>query len=336
MATLQELAKLTGGQVIGNSELEISGISEIQNGVAGTITFLSNPKYKKYAADTGASAIIAANEEVLSGFNGLLVNDPQLAFAKVMKHFYKPPEIEKGIHKTAIVSETANIAADVSIGPYSIIEADASISSHTIIGTNTIIGYGAKIGEGCNLHNNVHIYHNCTIGDNNTIFSGTVIGSDGFGYVEEGGKHNKIPQTGTVVTESNVDIGANCSIDRGTIGDTVIGAGSKLDNLVHIAHNVWIGHGCLIAGQVGIAGSAEIGDFCIFAGQSGVVSHVKIGNKAIFAVRSGVTKSLPGDKIYAGMPAREIKEQHKKEAVLTEIVSIKKRLQKLENADNTS
>jgi len=148
-----------------------------------------------------------------------------------MKHFYKPPEIEKGIHKTAIVSETANIAADVSIGPYSIIKADASISSHTIIGTNTIIGYGAKIGEGCNLHNNVHIYHNCTIGDNNTIFSGTVIGSDGFGYVEEGGKHNKIPQTGTVVTGSNVDIGANCSIDRGTIGDTVIGAGSKLDNL---------------------------------------------------------------------------------------------------------
>ena len=259
-----------------------------------------------------------------------------MAFAKVIKHFYNPPEIEEGIHKTAIVSETANIAADVSIGPYSIIEADASIGSHTIIGANAIIGYGAKIGEDCNLHNNVHIYHNCTIGDNNTIFSGSIIGSDGFGYVEEGGIHNKIPQTGTVVTGSNVDIGANCAIDRGTIGDTVIGAGSKLDNLVHIAHNVRIGHGCLIAGQVGIAGSTEIGDFCIFAGQSGVVSHVKIGNKAIFAVRSGITKSLPGDKIYAGMPAREIKEQHKKEAVLTEIVSIKKRLQKLENVDNTS
>lgn len=333
---MQELADLTGGQVVGNSELEISGVSEIQNGLAGTITFLSNPKYKQYAANTGASAIIAADEAVLVGSNGLLVKNPQLAFAKVLEHFYQSTENSEGIHQTAIISETAKIGSNVSIGPYAIIEADVTIGSDTIIGASTIIGQSTSIGAHCRLHNNIHIYHHCTIGENNTIFSGAVIGSDGFGYIEEKGIHNKIPQTGAVVTGDNVDIGANCTIDRGTIGDTVIGAGSKFDNLVHIAHNVKTGKGCLFTAGVSIAGSVELGDFCIFAGNSGSAPHVKIGDGAIFAIKSVATKSLPGGKTYAGMPAREIKEQHKKDAVLTEIAVIKKRLLKLENDNNPS
>lgn len=334
MATLQELAKLTGGQVVGNPDLEITGISEIQNGTAGTITFLSNPKYRKYAADTAAAAIIAADEKTLSGANGLLVNNPQLAFAKVMGHFYKPPEINKGIHQSTIISDSATIGKDVSIGPFSIIEGGVSIGNHSIIGSNTIIGQGASIGNKCILHNNITIYHNCIIGDNNTIFSGSVIGSDGFGYVESEGVHHKIPQTGIVITGSNVDIGANCTIDRGAIGNTVIGAGSKFDNLVHIAHNVKTGKGCLFAAGVSIAGSVELGDYCIFAGNSGSIPHVKIGDGAVFAIKSVATKSLPGGKTYAGVPAREIKKYNKKEAVMTEVASIKKRLQNLENAAN--
>ena len=332
MATLQELAKLTAGQVVGNSDLEITGFSEIQNGVNGTITFISNPQYHKYAANTGASAIIVANEESLSGSPGIIVKNSQLAFAKVMEFFYTPPTPRKGIHQTAIISESAQIASEVSIGPYSIIEADVSIGSNTIIGANTIIGSGSIIGESCNIHNSVNIYHNCTVGNTNTIFSGAVIGCDGFGYVEEGGIHNKIPQTGTVITGNYVDIGANCTIDRGTIGDTVIGAGSKFDNLVHIAHNVKTGKGCLFAAGVSIAGSVELGDFCIFAGNSGAIPHVKIGDGAVFAIKSVATKSLPGGKTYAGVPAREIKEQHKREAVMTEIASIQKRLKTIENA----
>ncbi|HJL75515.1 MAG TPA: UDP-3-O-(3-hydroxymyristoyl)glucosamine N-acyltransferase [Candidatus Marinimicrobia bacterium] len=336
MATLHELASLTGGQVFGNSELEITGVSEIQNGQADTITFLSNPKYKQYAFDTGASAIITTDEDILSGTNGILVKNPQLAFAKVLDYFYQSPEPEKGIHKTAIILEKARVGEEVSVGPYSIIEANATIGNNTIIGSNTIIGQGVSIGANCHLHNNIHIYHHCTIGDNNTIFSGVVIGSDGFGYVEDGGEHNKIPQTGTVITGSNVDIGANCTIDRGTIGDTVIGPGSKFDNLVHIAHNVKTGKGCLFAAGVSIAGSVEMGDFCIFAGHSGSVPHVKIGDGAVFAIKSVATKSLPGGRTYAGMPAREIREHNKKDAVLTEVASLKKRIAKLENADNAS
>ncbi len=336
MASLQELASLSGGQVIGNPKLEISGVSEIQNGVSGTITFIGNPKYKKYATDTLASAIITADEADLTETNGILVKNPQLVFAKILNHFYTPPETNKGIHQTAIISDSATIGKDVSIGPFSLIEERASIGDHSIIGANTIIGKDTSIGKNCHLHNNITIYHNCTIGDYNTIFSGSVIGSDGFGYVEEDGNHRKIPQIGTVVTGDNVDIGANCTIDRGTIGDTIIGAGSKFDNLVHIAHNVRTGRGCLFTAGVSIAGSVELGDFCIFAGNSGCIPHVKIGNGAVFAIKSVATKSLPGGKTYAGVPAREIKEQHKKEAVMFEIALIKKKLQKLENAENPS
>ncbi len=159
---------------------------------------------------------------------------------------------------------------------------------------------------------------------------GTVIGSSGYGYETENNVHHKIPQIGSVIIESDVEIGANCTIDRGTIGNTIIGQGTKLDNLVHIAHNVKIGKGCLLMGQVGIAGSSEIGDYCIFAGHSAVRDGVIIGNRAVFAAKSGVTKSLPGGKIYAGMPAREIREKNKRDAAHSQIVSLKKRLKKLE------
>ncbi len=331
MFSLRELADITGGKVVGNPKLEINGVSEIQRGRSGTITFLSNPKYKKYVADTGASAIITADKSALTNFDGILVDNPQLGFAKVLELFQDKPKIAWGIHKSATISTNTNISEHISIGPNCVVEEGVRIGENTVIGANTVLGRNVVVGANCNLHSNIHVYHSCTIGNGCTIFSGTVIGSDGFGYVESEGIHHKTPQIGSVIISDNVDIGANCTIDRGTIGDTFIGEGSKLDNLVHIAHNVKTGRGCLFAGFVGIAGSVEIGDYCIFAGQSGVVPHVKIGDRAVFAVRSGATKSLPGGKVYAGMPAREIKEQTKKDAVLSEIDILKKRISKMEN-----
>lgn len=330
LSNLKDLSALVGGRVIGNADMEISGVSEIQHGLKNTISFISNPQYKKYIADTAASAIIAADEQLLKGKNGIIVSNPQLAFAKILSFFYQPPEQEKGIHPSAVIHTSAIIGRNVNIGPYAVIEKDTRIGDETSIGAHVVIGAGSQIGNFCTLHSNIHIYHRCIIGDHCTIASGTVIGCDGFGYITEGEIHYKIPQTGTVRIGSNVDIGANCTIDRSTISETVIGDGSKLDNLVHIAHNVKIGEGCLFAAQVGIAGSVEIGNYCIFAGQSGVVPHVKIGNYAVFAVKSGATKSLPGNTVYAGMPAREIKEQNRKDAILLEIEAIKKRLLKLE------
>jgi len=331
LVSLQKLADLTGGKVVGNPKREINGVSEIQNGRSGTITFLSNPKYNKYVNDTHASAIITADKSILTHFDGLLVDNPQLVFAKVLDFFQDKPKIVWEIHPSATISDNASISGHVSIGANCVIEDGARIGKNTVIGANTVLGRNVVIGEKCNLHSNIHIYHSCTIGNECTIFSGTIIGSDGFGYVESDGIHHKIPQAGSVIIGDNVDIGANCTIDRGTIGDTIIGSGTKMDNLIHIAHNVKIGKGCLFTASVIIAGSVEIGDFCIFAGQAGVVPHVKIGDRAVFAVRSGVTKSLPGGKVYAGMPAREIREQNKKDAVMLEIDLIKKRISKIEN-----
>ena len=242
-----------------------------------------------------------------------------------------PQQDEGFIHPSFVIDASVQLGENVVIFANVVVEHGCRIGSHTVIHANCYVGDECTIGENVTLHQSVTLREKTQIGNRTVISSGAVIGSDGFGYVELDGIHHKTPQTGSVVISDNVDIGANCSIDRGTIGDTFIGPGSKMDNLVHIAHNVKTGRGCLFAAGVAIAGSVEIGDFCIFAGQSGVVPHVKIGNRAVFAVRSGATKSLSGGKVYAGMPAREIREQNKKDAVLSEIDILKKRISKIEN-----
>ncbi len=330
MSTLKELAALVGGKLIGDMGLVITGVSEIQNGKPDTITFLANPRYKNHLEDTQAAAVIVADRELLGEHNGIIVDNPQLAIAQILAHFQSPLPQPDGIHSTALVDPSAVIGENVGIGPFAVIEADAQIGSGTTIGAHTVIGHRATIGSEGHLNARVVIYHDCQIGDRVLIHSGTVIGCDGFGFVTAADIHHKIPQTGRVVVGNDVEFGANCSIDRGTIGDTRIGAGCKFDNLVHIAHNVKIGVGCLIAGEVGIAGSAVIGDYCIFAGQVGVAPHLKVGDRAICAAKTGVTKSIPGGRVYAGMPVREIREQNKRDAVLTAVALLKKRLLKLE------
>ena len=330
MSTLKELAALVGGELIGNPRLEISGVSEIQNGKPGTITFLANPRYKKYLNDTKAAAVFTNDRNLLKERVGIVVDNPQMALAIILKYFQSAVPRPEGIHPTAIVDPTAEIGENVSIGPYSIIAAGAQIGSGTTIGAHTVIGYNTEIGTDSQLYPRVVIYHDCRIGDRVLIHSGTVIGCDGFGFVTIDDIHHKIPQTGWVTIGHDVELGANCTIDRGTIGDTQIGAGSKFDNLVHVAHNVKIGKGCLVAGEVGFAGSAIIGDYCIFAGQVGVAAHVEVGDRAICAAKTGVTKSISGGKVYAGMPVREIREQNKRDAVLTAVALLKKRLLKLE------
>ena len=181
----------------------------------------------------------------------------------------------------------------------------------------------------CEIHANVSIYFGTNIGENVIIHSGTTIGSDGFGFVNVDGFHEKIPQTGNVIIGKNVEIGSNCSIDRATIGSTIIGEMTKIDNLVHIAHNVKIGKGCLITASFAVAGSTEIGDFCTFAGQVGIAPHLKIGNNSIIASKAGVTKSLSGGKTYGGFPARDIIEHNKREALISEISKLKKKVLKL-------
>ncbi len=330
MFTLQELADLVGGAVVGDPRTPVSGVSEIQNGEPGTITFLANPKYRRYLTATKAAAVVVAPDVNIPGLPVIQVANPQAAFARILQQFAPARHREAGIHPTAIIHETARLGRNVAIGPHVVIEAHVRIGDDCTIGANTFLGASATLGTRTELYPNVTIYTRCHLGEDCIIHSGTVIGTDGYGFVEEDGRHLKIPQNGGVRVGNQVEMGGNCTIDRGTIGETTIGDGTKLDNQVHIAHNVSLGKGCLITGQVGIAGSVTIGNFCILAGHVGVAPHVTIGDRAIFAAKSGVTKSLPGGKVYAGMPAREIREQNRRDAVFSQVERLKKRLEKIE------
>ena len=330
MATLSELADLVKGTLVGDPTMVITGVSEIQNGRESTITFFGNSKYKKYLQTTDASAVVVTEASLLDNKPGIVHNNPQLAIAKIIGEFAPKIQYTKGVNENAYVNSKAKIGNNVTIGAFSVIEPGVIIGDHSNIGSHTVIGQKTIIGRNCNIFSNIHIYHGTNIGDNAIIHSGTVIGSDGFGFVTDKDINHKIPQNGNVIIGNDVEIGANSAIDRGTIGDTVIEDQCKLDNHVHLAHNVRLGKGCLLTAAVTIAGSVEVGEFCIFAGHVGVAPHVKIGARSILAAKTGVSKSLIGGKVYAGMPAREIREQHKREAVYSEVVRIHKRLKKLE------
>ncbi len=327
--TLREIAAYVDGKVIGEPDINVSGVSEIQNSLPGTITFLGNPKYKQFLTETQAEAIFVRNEDHLNGKNGIVVSNPQLAMARTLRLFFPQTSFEPSIHESAVIDSTASVGKNVFIDAGVVIKSGASIGDNAIIGANVVIGNGAAIGTHCSLKPNVTIYHNVIIGDNCIIHSGTAIGCDGFGYVTENNIHEKIPQTGNVVIGNYIEIGSNCAIDRATIGVTSIGDMTKIDNLVHIAHNVKVGKGCLITAGFAVAGSTEIGDYCTFAGQVGIAPHVKIGSNSVFAAKSGVTKSLEGGKVYAGFPAREIKEHNKREAQLNDITRISQKLDQL-------
>jgi len=253
--------------VIGEPDINVSGVSEIQNSLPGTITFLGNPKYKQFLTETQAEAIFVSNEDHLNGKNGIVVSNPQLAMARTLRLFFPEKSIEPSIHKSAVIDSTASVGKNIFIDAGVVIKSGAFIGDNAIIGANVVIGNGAAIGTHCSLKPNVTIYHNVIIGDNCIIHSGTAIGCDGFGYVTENNIHEKIPQTGNVIVGNEVEIGSNCAIDRATIGVTSIGDMTKIDNLVHIAHNVKVGKGCLITAGFAVAGSTEIGDYCTFAGQ---------------------------------------------------------------------
>ncbi len=330
MTTLSELADLVKGKIVGDPTMVITGVSEIQNGRESTITFLSNLKYKKYLPTTGASAVVVPEASLLDNKPGIVHHNPQLAIAKILGEFTPKLRYTSGVNETAYVDSKAKIGKNVTIGAFSVIETGVIIGDNSNIGSHTVIDQKTSIGKNCKIFSNIHIYHGTNIGDNAIIHSGTVIGSDGFGFVTDQDINHKIPQNGYVIIGNDVEIGANCAIDRGTIGDTIIEDQCKLDNHVHLAHNVRLGKGCLLTAAVTIAGSVEVGEFCIFAGHVGVAPHVKIGARSVLAAKTGVSKSLTGGKVYAGMPAREIREQHKREAVYLEVVKIQKRLKRLE------
>ncbi len=298
-----ELAGILGGRVVGDSGIEIKGISTLEDAAEGDLSFLSNPKYKPLVYTTKASAIITSSESIKdSGKTLIVVDDPYLAFAKSLELFCPEPLPGPGIHPTAVVECDATIGDDVFLGPYVYVGHRAVIGSGVRLMGYVYVGDGVEVGDGSVIFPHVTLYSGVKIGKRVRIHSGTVVGSDGFGYVLGKEGAYKVPQRGGVVIGDDVEIGSNCSIDRGTLGDTVIGKGVKIDNLVQIAHNVRIGDGSIVVAQVGIAGSTSIGRGVIIAGQAGIAGHIKVGDGVRIGGQSGVSSSVPDGSTVSGTP----------------------------------
>lgn len=303
--TLKEIARLIGGEIAGDDNVVITGFSGIKEAQAGDITFVANPKYLSFIDTTAASAVITSRQVQAASKPIIRTDNPSLAFTRVVSMFMPEDEVHpKGIHPTVIMGEGVSLGRAVAIGPYTVISDGVSVGDNTVIYSGCFLGRNVAVGADTLIYPNVSVRERVAIGSRVIIHNGTVIGSDGFGYVTVEGTHHKLPQTGTVVIEDDVEIGSNVSIDRARFDKTIIGKGTKIDNLVHIAHNVIVGKNCLIVAQVGISGSTTLGDNVILAGQAGLVGHISIGDNSIVMAQSGVSKSVPADTIVWGYPAK--------------------------------
>lgn len=331
MSSVKEIAELVGGKIVGDPDILISGVKPLADASEGDLSFIANRKYLRQAQETKASAVIVPEGLELPGKTMIEVKNPYLGFAKVMSMFHPPRRASVGIDPTALVSDSALIGKNTNIYEGTYIGERAEIGDDVDIYPGCFIGDDVHVGAGTLIYANVSVYAGCRIGKRVIIHSGTVIGSDGFGFAtDDEGWHHKIPQVGNVVVEDDVEIGANCCIDRAVMGSTVIGAGSKLDNLIQIAHNVRIGKRTFIVAQVGISGSAEIGDQVILAGQVGVVGHVRIGDRCIIAAQAGVSNDVPDGEAYLGSPARPIMEQKRIIAVEGKLPEMREALRSLQ------
>jgi len=303
--TVKEISRLLNGEVVGDEKTVITGICGIKEAQEGDLTFLANSRYISLAATTKASCILVSKDTNIPSKTLIKTDNPSLAFANILS-VWAPDSVKKptGIHPTAVIGKNAKLGKDVAMQPYAVVEDGAVIGDNTILYSHVFVGANTKIGDNCVIYPNVVIREGLQIGNNVIIHSGAVIGSDGFGYASIKGIHHKIPQIGNVIIEDNVEIGANVAIDRARFGKTVIGKGTKIDNLVHIAHNVEIGENCIIIAQAGISGSTKVGNAVTIAGQAGIVGHVTIGENAIIGGGAGVTKSVPPNTFVSGYPAK--------------------------------
>ncbi len=329
--TLGEIANLVGGELVGNPDISITGISGIKEAKKGDITFLANSKYFSLVNTTKAAAIITSREDVESSKPLVKTDNPSLAFAKVV-NLAAPNDVKhpEGTHPSAIISDKAKLGKGVAIGAYSIVEDGVEIGDNTIIYGGCYVGRNTKIGKKCLIYSHVSIRERIEIGNRVIIHSGAVIGSDGFGFAMVRGVQEKIPQIGTVSIEDDAEIGANVTIDRARFDKTIIGKGTKIDNLVQIAHNVVTGENCIIVAQAGVSGSTVLGKGVVLAGQAGLVGHIRIGDKAIVAAQAGVTKSIPAGMKVSGYPAKPHESAKKVNACIQRLPELYKKIKELE------
>ncbi len=338
--TAQQIATLVQGEIEGDANSSVGGIAKIEEAKEGDLCFLANAKYEDFLYSTQASVALVNKDLVLKQAvkpTLIRVKDAYSAFASLLQTYQEiirsKPKV--GIEAQSYIAETATIGEGAYIGAFSYISEKAKVGAHTKINPTSFIGENVTIGEHTVIHAGVKIYNDCIIGSHVIIHAGTIIGSDGFGFAFENGKFNKIPQLGNVVIENDVEIGANCTIDRATLGSTLIRKGAKLDNLIQVAHNVEIGENTVIAAQAGVSGSSKIGNFVMIGGQAGIVGHIKIADGTKINAQSGVSKEVKHANVsLTGSPAFDYKSALKSQAVFKNLPELQSRVNELENKVN--
>jgi len=328
--TVAEIAHHLGGEAMGDLNFVLKGFAPADRAQTGDLTFAENENYFARAEQSAAAAIIVdrpftSNQKIL-----IRVANARIAFAKVLPLFFPEPVFTAGIHLTAIVPATAQVDGSAHIGPYCVLGEQVRIGARSVLQGGNFVGAECHLGEEVHVSPNVTLYPGTEIGNRVRIHSGSVIGADGFGYVLDGGVHRKVPQIGNVIIRDDVEIGANVTIDRGALGPTIIGKGTKIDNLVQIAHNVTIGEHCLVVSQAGISGSTKLGNYVILAGQVGLAGHLKIGNGVSIAAQSGVMHSMPDGEKWFGYPAQPDRQTHRQIIALQQLPELLRRVAELE------
>jgi UDP-3-O-[3-hydroxymyristoyl] glucosamine N-acyltransferase len=328
--TAAEIATYLQGEVIGDPQTPLKSFAPADRAQTGDLTFAENEEFLARAEQSAASAIIVTGTTRSPGKVLIRVANARVAFAKALTLFFPEPTRPPGIHSSAVVAPSAQVDPAAYIGPNCVIGERTRIGAEVILHAGDFVGDDCQLGAGSVLFPNVTLYPRTELGQRVRIHSGTVIGADGFGYVLDAGAHRKVPQIGNVVLGDDVEIGANVTIDRGALKPTVIGRGTKIDNLVQIGHNVQIGEHCLVISQVGIAGSCELGDYVILAGQAGISGHLKIGSRATVSAQSGVMHNIPAGEKWLGSPAQADKQTKRQMLAIQRLPQLLRRVMNIE------
>ncbi len=337
MHRLGDLAARVGGRVLGDASRRIGGIATLEDAGPSDLAFLTNPKYRKAAGRTLAGAVLVGPGVEIAGKDLLEAPEPYLALAELLDFLHPAPPRTPGVSPLADVDGGARLGAEVSIAPFAVVGAGASVGDRATVGAGSVVGEGAEIGEDTVLHARVVLYPRTRVGARCILHAGVVLGGDGFGFASSKGRHRKVPQLGRVVVEDDVEIGAQSAVDRGTLGDTVIGRGTKIDDLVMVAHGVRVGPDCLLVAQSGIAGTSRLGRGVVLAGQAGVAGHLGLGDGAVVAAKSAVFDDVAEGSFVAGIPAVDHRAWKKAQAALrrlpdlrAEVRALRLRVEKLE------
>lgn len=328
--TASQLAEQLRGEVLGDGSVQLTGFAPADCARPGDLTFAEKESYFAVAEQSQAAAILVAGPFTSSKKVLIRVPNARVALARVLPLFFPPEQPPSGIHPSAVIAPSAQIDPTAHIGPHCGVGARVRLGARSVLMGGNHLGHDCQIGDDVWLFPNVVVYARSQIGHRVSIHAGTVIGSDGYSYVFDEGRHRKVPQVGHVIIHDDVEIGANAAIDRGALGPTVIGQGTKIDNLVHVAHNVVLGRHCIITGQVGFAGSTRLGDYCVVAAQSGIADHLTIGNQVTIGAKSGVMRDIPDGGRVLGIPAAPDKQAKRQIIAVQQLPELIRRMRELE------